>query len=149
MQGLLADHNIEGHLVRLGHLLRAVDLWDVLVELDLKFVTFRDLEIPPDIDDRTLWTFCQESGWVLFTDNRAGGGKDSLQETLTTSWRPGQLPVLTPSDKHRLEHDREYSSKVAEDVAEVLFGIHSGEYRNQPRIYVPLSATMSNSYANA
>jgi hypothetical protein len=143
VQGLLADNNIEGHLVRLGHLLEGLDLWGLLVELNLDFATFHDLGIPQGIDDRTLWTFCQQSGWVLLTDNRTRAGGDSLQQTLADSWRDGQLPVLTPSDKHRLERDPEYANRVAEDVAEVLFGIKNGEYCNQPRIYVPLWARRS------
>jgi hypothetical protein len=49
----------------------------------------------------------------------------------------GHLPVLTIGDKGKFEHNREYAERVATDVAELLFGIAQGEYRNQPRIWVP------------
>ncbi len=62
---------------------------------------------------------------------------DSLEATLADSWRHGQLPVLTLSNKARFEREREYSEKVATDVAELLFGIKQQEFRDQPRIYVP------------
>jgi hypothetical protein len=33
---------------------------------------------------------------------------------------------------------QEYAERVASDVAELLFGIAEQQYRDQPRIYVPL-----------
>jgi hypothetical protein len=46
-------------------------------------------------------------------------------------------PVLTLANKGRFEHSPDYAKRVATDVAELLFGIAQGEYRDQPRIYVP------------
>ncbi len=138
MQGLLADQNIQGHVRYLSRLLGRLKLLAMLDELHLTLATFGDCGLAQDLDDRSLWSYCQEQGWVLFTDNRTGGGADSLEATLRDLWRTGSLPVLTLSSKQKFEQEPEYAAQVAEDVAEVLFGIHSGEYRNQPRIYVPL-----------
>ena len=79
MQGLLADVNVEGHLPYIRRLLEARDLWSLLVELKLRFVTFRDLQLPRNLDDRALWNRCQQDGWVLFTENRNREGPDSLE----------------------------------------------------------------------
>ncbi len=49
------------------------------------------------------------------------------------------LPVLTLSKKVRFERSPDYARRVAADVAELLFGIAMGEYRDQSRIYVPRS----------
>jgi hypothetical protein len=138
MRGLLADVNVQGHLRYLRHLLVALDLWIVLVESHLDLVTFADLALPRDLNDRELWNRCQQDGWVLFTENRNDDGPDSLQSTLTDSWRDRHLPVLTLSNKARFEHSREYAERVASDVAELLFGIAEEQYRDQPRIYVPI-----------
>lgn len=62
MRGLLADVNVQGHLAYLRHLLVALDLWTMLAELKLELVTFRDLKLPPDLDDRSLWDRCQADG---------------------------------------------------------------------------------------
>ena len=137
MRGLLADVNVQGHLVHLRHLLMALDLWIILVESGLEFSTFSDLAIPRDLNDRELWLRCQQDGWVLFTENRNDDGPDSLESALSDSWWEGDLPVLTLSNKSRFEHSREYAERVAGDVAELLVGIAEGQYRDQPRIYVP------------
>jgi hypothetical protein len=141
VQGLLADVNVQGHLLYLHHLLEALGLWTVLGELNLRLVTFRDLQLAPDLDDRSLWNRCQQDGWVLFTENRNHDAPDSLHATLTDSWQMGYLPVVTLSNKGRFEYDRAYAERVATDVADLLFGIANEQYRDQPRIYVPFSAT--------
>ncbi len=137
MRGLLADVNVQGHLPYLRQLLEILDLWQVLAELKLELVTFRDLKLPPDLDDRSLWNRCQQDGWVLFTENRNNNGPDSLHATLTDSWQPGRLPVLTLASKGRFEHSRAYAERVTADVAELLFGVAHLEYRDQSRIYIP------------
>jgi hypothetical protein len=138
MQGLLADVNVEGHVHFLRHVLESHGLWIILVEINLQFATFRDLQLPGDIDDRALWNRCQQDGWVLFTENRNDDGPDSLEATLRDSWLPGDLPVLTLANKSKFERDPRYVDRVADAVADLLFGI-AGEqqYRDQPRIFVP------------
>jgi hypothetical protein len=137
MQGLLADVNVQGHLIYLRGLLRRLDLDAVLDEVGLQLKTFPDLGLPGGLDDRSLWAYCQGGGWVLFTENRNDDGPDSLQATLTDSWRSGHLPVLTLASKGRFERDLGYALRVAADVAEFLFGVAQGQYRDQPRLYVP------------
>ena len=138
MQGLLADVNVEGHLPYLRGLLESRDLWFILVEFNLRLATFRDLQFPRNLDDRSLWNRCQQDGWVLFIENRNDDGPDSLHATLSDSWLIGHLPVLTLSNKRRFEHDPDYAARVADTVADLLFGI-AGEqqYRDQSRIFVP------------
>ena len=138
MRGLLGDINVQGHLAYLRRLPALIALLPVLAELKLELETFPCLQLPRNIDDRSLWNRCQQDGWVLFTENRNDDGPNSLQATLADSWRKGHLPVLTLANKRRLEHSREYAASVATDIAELLFGVFHGEYRDQPRIYVPL-----------
>jgi hypothetical protein len=137
MRGLLADVNVQGHSLYLRRLLQSLDLWDLLIELGLIFATFRDFRLPGDLDDRTLWSFCQREGWVLFTANRNDEGPNSLHATLMESWIEGSLPVLTLANKVTFERDRAHAERVAADVAELLFGIAQLQYRDQARIYVP------------
>ena len=139
MRGLLADVNVQGHSAYLRQLLEVLDLWPVLAELGLTFATFADLALPRNLVDRSLWHRCQQDGWFLFTEDRNDDGPDSLQATLLDSYRPGCLPVLTLANKGRFENSIGYATQVANDVAELLFGVELGEYRDQPRIYVPLN----------
>jgi len=139
MLGLLADANVQGHLPYLQNLLEALELWSLLAQLNLRVAKFPDVKLAADVDDRSLWNFCQGNGWVLFTDNRNHDGPDSLEATLSDSWRMGHLPVVTISNRGRFEHDRKYADRVATGVAEILFGIAQEQlYRDRARIFVPL-----------
>jgi hypothetical protein len=133
----LADANLVGHFEYVLHLLDQLGLAAVLEELPLQFSTIADAGLAPDIDDRSLWHFCQEHGWVLFTENRNADGADSLQATIADSWRSGDLPVLTLANKIEFEHNPEHRQQVATELAELLFGISLGDYCDECRIYVP------------
>jgi hypothetical protein len=137
LRGLLADENIEGDLSHLRRRLDRLDLWNVLVAVEIDFATFPQLGLLPGMPDRALWEFCQREGWVLLADNRNKDGPDSLEATLADSWRVGNLPVLTISDKAKFERHRAYAERVASEIAELLFGIREGEFRDLQRIFVP------------
>lgn len=139
MRGRLADVNVQGHSQVVRRLLETLDLWSILVESAIEFATFTDLGIPENLDDRSLWNYCQREEWVLFTENRNEDGIDSLQTAIADSWTNGHLPVLTLANKRRFSQDADYAKTVAADVAELLYGMTIGEYRNQPRIYIPRS----------
>ncbi len=138
MHGLLADVNVQGHLPYLRRLMEGQGLLEILTELGISLAIFPDLGLDRDIDDRTLWRFCQEKGWVLFTENRNHDDDDSLNAVIQDSWRDGHLPVLTLANKGRFENNETYATRVARDVAELLFVAFVDEIRNQPRIFVPL-----------
>jgi hypothetical protein len=137
MRGLLADVNVQGQLSYLRRLLIVLDLREVLATERIVLATFRDVNLAHDLNDRAIWGFCQAESWVLLTDNRNDEGPDSLQATLADSWHPGCLPVLTISDKERFTRIPPYAERVAAQVAELLYGTAQGEYRDQPRIFVP------------
>lgn len=103
----------------------------------MHFVSIDEAGLPLDIDDRSLWQFCQQQGWVLFTANRNAAGTDSLQQTLDDSWQPGCLPLITLANKIEFEHSADYRQRAAVDVAELLFGVAMGDYCDESRIYVP------------
>jgi hypothetical protein len=138
MPGLLADVNIQGHLPYLRRRLQGLGLLDLLTEINLALVTFPDLGLDRALDDRSLWNYCQQNNWVLFTDNRNHEDENSLQATMNDSWHEGHLPVLTLANRGRFANSEAYANKVAEDVAWLLISIFDEGVRDQPRIYVPL-----------
>lgn len=137
MRGLLADTNAQGHATYLRQLLRSMALLEILGAVGIDLLDFSDVGLPSNIDDRSLWLWCQENRLVLFTDNRNQESASSLQATLHDLWKPGDFPVITVADKRRFEQDADYRKRVAADVAELLFGVREGEYRDRDRIYVP------------
>lgn len=64
---ILIDHNMEGD---------AALLWGVIVKdgwpeiVPLQIVTFAEINLPVDSDDRTVWRFAQAQQMLLLTDNR-------------------------------------------------------------------------------
>lgn len=138
MRGLLADVNLQGHLPYLRRLMEGQGLLEILTQLEISLAIFPDLGLDRGIDDRTLWQFCQENGWVLFTDNRNHEDENSLGAVIQDAWREGHLPVLTLANKDRFENNAAYAMRVAQDVAELLTMAFVDEIRNQPRIFVPL-----------
>jgi len=137
MRGLLADVNVQGHLPYLCRLMAQLDEWPVVAALELEFATFANLSLDSRLNDRSLWSYCQHEGWVLFTENRRADEPDSLETTLADSWKPGCLPVLTLANKGKFEHSAAYAKRVATDIAELMFDITVGDRCDQARIYVP------------
>lgn len=137
MRGLLADTNVQAHASYLRRLLEAAGLLEILEELNVEFLTLGDVELPLDIDDRAIWRFCQLERLVLFTDNRNEESDESLQSTVRSEWKWGDLPVITLGDKRKFERIADYRQQTAADLSELLFGIYYGEYRDCARLYVP------------
>ncbi len=138
MRGLLLDANIQNQREHLRRLLAEAGLVTIFAELQIEITTFAAVGLPLDIDDRTLWSRCQEEQFVLFTENRNHEGPDSLQAAIESAWTQGRLPVLTLGSKRRFERERDYALAVAEDIADVLFGIvQAGEFLDESRIWVP------------
>lgn len=137
MRGLLADVNVQGHLPYLRRLFVALGLWDVLVAEKIAIAAFPNVNLASNLNDRAIWSFCQSEGWVLFTDNRNDEGTDSLQSTIDTAWQLGHLPVVTVSDRQRFVQETDYARRLAADLVEVLYGASLGQYRDQPRIFLP------------
>lgn len=138
MPGLLADVNVQGHLPYLVRLIKEIGVLDLLTDIGITFETFPDRGLDPHMKDRALWNYCQANQLVLFTDNRSHEDEDSLHATIMDSWQEGHLPVLTLANKGRFEHSESYATRVANDVANLLFSTLHENVRNQPRIFVPL-----------
>ena len=138
MPGLLADVNLQGHLPYLRRLMEGQGLLEILREMGISLAIFSDLGLDRGTDDRTLWHFCQDNDWGLFTDNRNHEDENSLNATIQDSWREGHLPILTLANKGRFENSETYAARVAQDVAELLVVAFLDEIRDRPRIFVPL-----------
>ncbi len=74
----LIDH-IKGHaLVFFGAI--ASQGWLDIVPI--RFVTFTEMDLPVDSDDRVVWRLAQENQMILLTANRSMKGKDSLEQVM-------------------------------------------------------------------
>lgn len=135
MTGIMADHNVEGHLVVLLRLWTS-DVWAALWEsLEFEVESFERLALPYDIPDRDLWQVCQQRNIVLITANRNDDGPDSLVSTIRDLNEPSSLPVLTISDPTLVLTNHDYAERVATQVLEYLLDLDN--FRGTGRLFVP------------
>jgi hypothetical protein len=96
----LIDHNLKCHaLVLFGAI--ATQGWLDIVPM--QFVTFAEMDLLIDSDDRTVWRLAQENQMILLTANRSMKGKDSLEQVMREENTSESLPVITVSNADRLE----------------------------------------------
>ena len=128
----LIDHNLKGHaLVFFGAI--ASQGWLELVRV--RFVTFAELDLLTDSDDRMVWRLAQENQMILLTANRSMKGKDSLEQVMREESISVSLPVITISNADRLLNDSEYRGRCVEKLIEIVLDIDS--YRGARRIFIP------------
>jgi len=126
------DHNLKGHaLVFFGAL--ASQGW--LDFVSIQFVTFAEVDLPTDSNDRVVWRLAQENQMILLTANRSMKGKDSLEQVMREGSTSASLPVITISNAKRLLNDPEYRNQCVESLVEIVLSIDS--YLGTRRIFIP------------
>jgi len=128
----LIDHNLKGHaLVFFGAI--ASQGW--LDTVSLQFVTFAEMELSINSDDRVVWRLAQENQMILLTANRSMKGKDSLEQVMREENTAISLPVITIGNADRLLNDSEYRERCVERLIEIVLNID--DYRGSMRIFIP------------
>ena len=128
---ILADHDLEGHAIR---------LWDTLVAegwlelFPIEVVMFADVGLAINSRDREVWRFAQVHQMVLLTNNRNLKGEDSLAQTLREENTLTSLPVLTIGSLDRLD-EREYRELCASRLVEIFLDLDN--YLGTARIFIP------------
>jgi hypothetical protein len=130
----LVDHNLKGHaLVFFGAI--ASQGWLNIVPI--QFVTFDEMSLSIDSDDRVVWRLAQENQMILLTANRSMKGKDSLEQVMREETTSESLPVITVSNADRLLNDSEYRGRCVESLIEIVLDIDT--YLGARRIFIPQS----------
>jgi len=135
MLGIMADHNIEGHLVVLLRIWTSEAWKSVWEGLSCEVESFARLGIPHDTSDRDLWQLCQPCELVLLTANRHDEGPDSLEAPIRALNEPTSLPVFTIADSRLVFTSRSYAERVAVQVLEYLLELDN--FRGVGRLFVP------------
>ncbi|MBE2240347.1 MAG: ACP S-malonyltransferase [Caldilineaceae bacterium] len=133
MPDVLSDHNCEGHA---RSIFRELDKLGYQSLLDLRLLVFADIGLPPEADDETVWTTCQQRGYLLLTGNRntsaAGASLELVMRRLATD---EVLPILTIGDLRRALRDPDYIRSCATTMAEIVLNLE--RFRGVPRLYLP------------
>jgi hypothetical protein len=128
----LIDHNLKGHaLVFFGAI--ASQGWLDIVPV--QFVTFDEMNLSIDSDDRVVWQLAQANRMILLTANRSMKGKDSLEQVMREENTSESLPVITVSNADRLLNNSEYRGRCVESLIEIVLDIET--YLGARRIFIP------------
>jgi hypothetical protein len=131
MISVLVDHNMEGQAILLWGAL-AAEGWLDLVSLQL--MTFGEVGLPFDSDDRTVWRFVQAQRMLLLTDNRSMKGLDSLEQTIREEHTSTTLPVITIGSLDRLD-EQAYRERCATRLVEIALDLEA--YAGVTRLFIP------------
>jgi hypothetical protein len=128
---VLVDHNMEGQAVLLWGTL-ATEGWLELVPLQL--VTFAEIGLSLESNDRAVWRLAQARRMLLLTDNRSMKGADSLEQTIREESSSSALPVLTIGNVSRLD-EQEYRERCARRLVEIILDLE--HYLGTGRVFIP------------
>ena len=128
----LIDHNLNGHAIIFFGSIANQGWLDII---PIRFVTFAQMELPIDSDDRVVWRLAQENQMILLTANRSMKGKDSLEQVMREENTPNSLPVITIGNPDRLLNDWEYRERCVESLIEIVLGING--YMGVSRLFIP------------
>jgi hypothetical protein len=132
---LLADANIQGHVVRLVARMRAepwLEFWDYL---QLRCLQFQDVGLQLSDPDMVVWQRCQERELLLLTDNRNNKGPQSLEATIRSCNTPQSLPVFTIGDARSVLIDHDYADRVIDRLFRYMLEFES--IRGTGRLFLP------------
>ncbi len=136
MLRIVADINAEGYLAYLVRKIRRDPHWHYFAsELNIEFLSFGDIELDKDSNDRQVWLAAQRHGAILLTDNRNHDGKDSLQAVINELNKSNSYPVITIGDLQRIVADPEYVERVIEALFERLMFIDG--LKGTGRLFIP------------
>ena len=127
----LVDYNLDGYApVFLGIL--AKNGW--LDLLPINFVTFREVGLSMDSNDRILWCFAESNQMIILTANRNMKGKDSLEQVIREENTLASLPVVTISDIKRLD-EFNYRERCVDCMIEIVLNLEN--YKGVGRLFIP------------
>ncbi|MEG5162251.1 ACP S-malonyltransferase [Microcoleus sp. AT3-A2] len=128
----LVDHNLRGHAVLLSGSILSSGWLDWVF---IRFITFDEVSLPIDSDDRVVWRLAQSNQMILLTANRSMKGENSLEQVMREEITSTSLPVITIGDADRLLNDSEYRQRCAIRLVEIVLDINT--YMGVSRLFIP------------
>ncbi|MCY7272204.1 MAG: ACP S-malonyltransferase [Phormidesmis sp. CAN_BIN44] len=128
----LIAHNLKGYALVFFGAIASQDWLDIV---PIQFVTFDEINLSIDSDDKVVWRLAQENRMILLTADRSMKGKDSLEQVMREENTLESLPVITVSNADRLLNNSEYRGRYVESLIETVLDIDT--YLGARRIFVP------------
>jgi hypothetical protein len=128
---ILVDRNLRGHAILLSGSLLSGGWLDWVI---IRFITFDEIGLPINSDDRVFWQLAQSKNMILLTANRSMKGENYLEQVMREEMTPTSLPVITISDADRLLNDSQYRQRCAVRMAEIVLDIN--DYMGVSRLFI-------------
>jgi hypothetical protein len=87
---ILADYNLNRQAILISGSLLAGGWLDLA---PIQLMTFENIGLPVDSNDRVVWRFAQMNGMLLLTANRNEKGEDSLEQVMREENQPSKPMV--------------------------------------------------------
>ena len=128
----LIDHNFKGHArILLGSI--ASQGW--LDFVPIRFVTFEEVGLSTDSNDRVVWRVAQANQMILLTANRSMKDEDSPEQVMREENTPNSLPVVTIGNADRVLNDSSYRERCVDRIVEMA--IYTVNYLGARRVFIP------------
>ena len=128
----LVDHNLRGHAVLLSGSIVSSGWLDWVL---IRFITFDEVNLSIDSDDRVGWRLAQSNQMILVTAKRSMKGESSLEQVMREEITSTSLPVITIGDADRLLNDSEYRQRCTIRLVEIMLDINT--YMGVSRLFIP------------
>jgi vacuolar-type H+-ATPase subunit F/Vma7 len=128
---ILADYNLNRQALLLSGSLVAGGWLDIT---PIRLVTFQDIGLPSNSDDRVVWRFAQSNQMLLLTANRNAKGEDSLEQVMREENEPTSFPIITIGDPDRV-NEYDYRERCVEKLVEIAIDIQ--DYMGAGRLFIP------------
>jgi hypothetical protein len=128
---VLVDYNLNRQAILLSGGLVAGGWLDLA---PIRLLTFEDIGLSTDSNDRVVWRFAQTNGMPLLTANRNAKGEDSLEQVMREENVPESFPIITIGDPDRV-NEYDYRESCIERLVEIVIDIQ--DYMGAGRLFIP------------
>ena len=128
---VLVDYNLNQEAILFSGILASRGWLDII---SIRLVTFADIGLPADSNDRVVWEFAQANRMLLLTANRNAKGEDSLEQVMRKENTSTSFPIITIGDRSRVS-EYDYRDSCVERLVEIVLDIQN--YMGAGRLFIP------------
>ena len=128
---ILVDYNLNQEAILFSGVLASRGWLDLV---SIRLITFADVGLPANSNDRVVWEFAQANRMILLTANRNAKGKDSLEIVMREENTPTAFPIITIGDRARVS-EYDYRDACVEKLVEIVIDIQ--DYMGVGRLFIP------------
>jgi hypothetical protein len=128
---ILVDYNLNQEAILFAGILASRGWLDLV---SIRLITFADVGLPANSNDRTVWQFAQANRMILLTANRNAKGQDSLERVMREENTSTSFPIITIGDRSRVS-EYDYRDSCVEKLVEIVLDIQ--DYMGVGRLFIP------------